>query len=768
MSPLFNVNYLSELIIKRRALSMIGSLVLFILCVLGIPNLTFSPDIDNFFPENNETAEFAQYIDETFLPTENVVIAINTPEQSLFNQKTLHLVEQITEKAWTIPHSVRADSITNYSYVRSIEDDLMVEPFIENALELSDEFIRERELAIESEKPIFGSLISRDKRTTIVNIVLDPVLEDQAAALTETFDYLLAYLEEIRAQYPDIDIRLVGTPYVEYLSPRLLQSELPIVMPSMFLLIFATVYLLLRNAFAVIGTVVIVILSLISAFGGVGHMDGVLNQVAMTIPILITTLALADCVHLLSLYFQNVQKGLPSQDAMKESLKLNLQPLFLTTLTTSIGFLCLNFAEVYPLRLVGNGVAIGVTLAFIYTIFFLAPAISFFTLKAPKRTESQTRFAKRIAHFSIANPKAIFWGVPIISVMLFLCIPLNTMDDDPTQMYSENYSSFAGDTIWLDEKLGGTFPVSFVATSKQGSVSDPVFLRQVDQFSVWLESQPEVKHVTSLANTMKTLNQSMHGDEESWYLIPESDDLSAQYLFFYEMSLPFGLDLNSSISQDRMSTKVSGSLENMTSYQYLDFEAKVDRYISENDLEGIISRPSSFRVVYAYLGGIIISQLFNGLLIGIVLITIVLGVFFRSVLFSVLSVFPNVLPIALTFGVWGLVFGNVSFMVGVGMGSTLGIIVDFSVHLLSKYNHARTSLRMDQEGSVVYAFETVGFALVIMTAVLCIGFLVLNTMSFLPLHDFARFSSIAFLISLVIDLLLFPNLLIKFDRRVFE
>ena len=101
MSPLFNVNYLSELIIKRRALSMIGSLVLFILCVLGIPNLTFSPDIDNFFPENNETAEFAQYIDETFLPTENVVIAINTPEQSLFNQKTLHLVEQITEKAWT-------------------------------------------------------------------------------------------------------------------------------------------------------------------------------------------------------------------------------------------------------------------------------------------------------------------------------------------------------------------------------------------------------------------------------------------------------------------------------------------------------------------------------------------------------------------------------------------------------------------------------------------------------------------------------------------
>ena len=768
MNRFLNTSYLSELIIKKRILSMLFCLVLLVICVQGLPKLTFSPDMDNFFPENNDTAEFAQYIDDTFLPTENVVIAISTPRESLFDQETLYLIEQMTDKAWTIPHSVRADSITNYSYVRSVEDDLMVEPFIEDALQLSDEFIRNRALVVEGEKPIFGSLISKDKKTTVINIVLDPVIEDKALASTETFDYLLSYLEEVRANHPHLDIRLLGTPYVEYLSPRLLQSEMPIVMPSMFLLIFVTVYLLLRSAFAVIGTVFVVALSLVSAFGGIGHMNGVLNQVAMTIPILITTLALADCVHLFSLYFQNVQKGLSSPDAMIKSLELNLQPLFLTTLTTSIGFLCLNFAEVYPLRLVGNGVAVGVVLAFVYTIFFLAPAISFLNLKAPKRTESQTRFAKRIAYFSIGNSKSIFWGVPIVSVLLILCIPLNTHDDDPTQMYSENYSSFAKDTLWLDEKLGGTFPVSFLATSKEGSVSDPAFLREVEQFSDWLESQAEVRHVTSLANTMKTLNESMHGDQESWYVIPESQDLSAQYLFFYEMSLPFGLDLNSSISQDRQSTKISASLKNMTSNEYLGFESEVDKYIAENGLEGVISRPSSFRVVFAYLGGIILNQLFNGLLIGIVLITIVLGLFFRSVLFSVLSVFPNVLPIALTFGVWGLVFGNVSFMVGVGMGSTLGIIVDFSVHLLSKYNHARETMRMDQESSVVYAFETVGFALVIMTAVLCIGFLVLNTISFLPLHDFARFSSIAFLISLVIDLLLFPNLLIKFDKRVYE
>ena len=86
---------------------------------------------------------------------------------------------------------------------------------------------------------------------------------------------------------------------------------------------------------------------------------------------------------------------------------------------------------------------------------------------------------------------------------------------------------------------------------------------------------------------------------------------------------------------------------------------------------------------------------------------------------------------------------------------------------MSKYNLARTDMKLGPEDAVIYAFETVGFALIIMAMVLCAGFLVLNTLSFLPLHDFARFSSIAFLLALVIDFLLFPNLLIRFDKRIY-
>ena len=99
---------------------------------------------------------------------------------------------------------------------------------------------------------------------------------------------------------------------------------------------------------------------------------------------------------------------------------------------------------------------------------------------------------------------------------------------------------------------------------------------------------------------------------------------------------------------------------------------------------------------------------------------------------------------------------------------TLGIIVDFTVHLLSKYDLARRELGKTPEESVIYSFEAVGFPLIIMTIVLSIGFLTLTMGSFIPLGDFAKFSSIAFMTALFIDFYLFPNLLVRFDKRNFN
>ena len=763
----FDKKDFAKLLIKYRYLSI--GLVLIAVCLLatGLTKLTFNPDLETYFPEGHPAVIRYNEIDDMFIPTDNLIIAVHANEGTLFNGDSLKVIEELTKKSWTIPYSVRVDSLTNYSYVKSVNDDLIVEPFIEEAEKKSIEFFEKRENLVAGEDIIYKSLISEDKKTSVVSIIVDPPGPNKEDQNTELINYILGFIEPIKESNENLDIRLLGNPYLDYISPRIVKAEMPVVMPLMLLLIFFIVFLMIRSYVAVLATFVVILMSLIATFGSIGILGSPLNQMVTTIPILIITLALADCIHLFSIYFQNRIKGISSKESMEKSLEMNIQPLFLTTISTCIGFLCLNFIEVAPLRDFGNAVAIGIGFAFIFTIFFIAPIVSFFEVKTASKVTKQTRFSTSVGSFILKNGNKLIFSITSISFLILLCIPMNELDENPTQMYAEGFTSFSSDTLWLDEKLSVTFPVNFLATNKEGQVSDPDFLKILDKFSVWLEEREQVNHVTSLANNMKNLNKSMHGDDPEWKRIPENADLSAQYLFFYEMSLPMGLDLNSSISQDRKSTKISATLKDMSANEFKEFNNEVLGYLQQNNLENMISEPSSFRVIFTYMVEAIVNSLLYGLFIGILLITLIIGLFFRSYLLPALSIFPNILPIGMGFGLWGLFVGDVGFMVAVGMGSTLGVIVDFTVHFLSKYELARREFKKSVEESVIYSFETVGFALIIMTVVLALGFSVLNLVTFIPIQDFAKFSVICFIGGLIINFLFLPNLLMKFDKRKF-
>ena len=764
---IFDKKDFAKLLIKYRYLSI--GLVIIVVCLLatGLTKLTFNPDLETYFPEGHPAVIRYNEIDDMFIPTDNLIIAVHSNEGTLFNGDSLKVIEELTRKSWTIPYSVRVDSLTNYSYVKSVNDDLIVEPFIEEAEKKSIEFIEKRKDLVAGEDIIYKSLISEDKKTSVVSIIVDPPGPNKEDQNSELINYILGFIEPIKESNENLDIRLLGNPYLDYISPRIVKAEMPVVMPLMMLLIFLIVFLMIRSYVAVLATFVVILMSLIATFGSIGILGNPLNQMVTTIPILIITLALADCIHLFSIYFQNRVKGISSKESMEKSLEMNIQPLFLTTISTCIGFLCLNFIEVAPLRDFGNAVAIGIGFAFIFTIFLIAPIVSFFEVKTASKVTKQTRFSTSVGSFILKNGNKLIFSITSISFLILLCIPMNELDENPTQMYAEGFTSFSSDTLWLDEKLSVTFPVNFLATNEEGQVSDPDFLKILDKFSVWLEEREQVNHVTSLANNMKNLNKSMHGDDPEWKKIPENADLSAQYLFFYEMSLPMGLDLNSSISQDRKSTKISATLKDMSANEFKEFNNEVLGYLQQNNLENMISEPSSFRVIFTYMVEAIVNSLLYGLFIGILLITLIIGLFFRSYLLPALSIFPNILPIGMGFGLWGLFVGDVGFMVAVGMGSTLGVIVDFTVHFLSKYELARKEFKKSVEESVIYSFETVGFALIIMTVVLALGFSVLNLVTFIPIQDFAKFSVICFIGGLIINFLFLPNLLMKFDKRKF-
>ena len=764
MKKLLNVNYLAETIIRYRPLCIIISLLILAGLAQGLSKINFNPDINVFFPENDTLTTSHLSIEDTYSSMDNAVIGIGVKEGTVFTNEVLSLIEDLTERAWKTPHSLRVDSLSNYSYVSADGDDLYIEPFLEGSSTYDLKTLKEKELIIEEEELAYGAIISKDKKTSLINIVFDPPRKDIEAEYQESLNYVLGFIEEARKNHPEVDLIISGIVYMEYQSPMLLKAQMPKLMPTAILVILLTLFLLLRSLVAVAGSFLVILMSVVSAMGSIGFMSGDIAQPFIMVPILIATLAVADCVHLFTLYFQNLDSSRKSKEAMLESLKLNLQPLFLTSLTTAIGFLSLNLAPVEPLRGIGNGVAVGVFLAFIFTVLLLAPIVSYFNVKQSKNINFQKNIARKLGRFSIKNYKRLLVIVPVISCFLMAFIPLNKTNDNPLEFYSERYTTSAADSKWISQRIGGTFPVSYELNS-QGIVSDPEFLREVDKFSEWLASNKEVLHVSSLSKIMKNLNKTLHGKQEEWNIIPTEPDLSAQYLFFYEMSLPYGLDLTNSISQNKESIKLVASLKELGSLEYREFAKRVENYASQNMPEDMVSIGTGTRPIFAFMSNMLITQLIYALGIGIVLITATIILFFRSLRYGMLTSVTNLLPIGVAFGIWAIVSGEISMLVGIGMGTTLGIIVDFTVHFLSKYLQARRQKNLSAEEAVEYAFETVGFALIITSFSLILGFLVLLQAFFIPIHGFVLFSSIAFLSALIIDLLLFPALLITWDKR---
>jgi len=285
----------------------------------------------------------------------------------------------------------------------------------------------------------------------------------------------------------------------------------------------------------------------------------------------------------------------------------------------------------------------------------------------------------------------------------------------------------------------------------------------VNDFNQWMREQNETDHTNMISDIFLRLNKNMHGDDPTYYKLPESRELAAQYLLLYELSLPYGLDLNNQLDVDKAATRMVVTIKNITSEEYLVLEQKVNNWFSENASQYIanIASPS---LMFAHIGQRNIYSMLIGTSLALVLISLLLGIALRSFKYGLISLIPNLVPAGMAFGLWYFIDGEVGLGLSVVVGMTLGIVVDDTVHFLSKYVRARREQNKDATQAVRYAFNSVGRALWITTLVLVAGFMVLAQSSFKLNADMGLLTAITILLALIVDFLFLPPLLMKLDK----
>jgi predicted RND superfamily exporter protein len=220
--------------------------------------------------------------------------------------------------------------------------------------------------------------------------------------------------------------------------------------------------------------------------------------------------------------------------------------------------------------------------------------------------------------------------------------------------------------------------------------------------------------------------------------------------------------MNNQLDISKSSTQVVVTLDDMTTKELRSWVARAENYLAETHNTNLTAVGPT--VMFAYISERNIESMLIGTLIAVFLISGVILIALRDIQLGLISLIPNLLPAALAFGVWGALVGQVNMAVAVVAGMALGVVVDDSVHFLTKYQIARRELKLTARDAVISAFNGVGTALVVTTLILVAGFAILAQSSFGVNSYMAMLTAIALVIALIADLTLLPALLIVLDK----
>lgn len=757
------LNAYIENVIRFRWAVLLLSIGSIVLLATGAQRLELQQNYRIFFGPNNPQLVAFESLEAIYTKNDNHIYIIHNPNGTIFEDEPLTAINELTEIGWKTPYSTRVDSITNYQHSWADGDELIVEDLVSFDEPLSDETIeRAREVAL-TEPAIAGSIVTHDEDTTLVVIRLQ-IPEDEPTAISDVADHSRSIMADMREKYPDLRFELTGTAMLSDAFGEAPEVDAATVFPAMFLLVIVFMVIFLRSVSAIVATLVLIVLSAAGAMGAAGYYGYGINPANMASPVVVLTLAIADSVHILVSMFKVMQRGEDKLSALKESMRINATPVFLTSVTTAIGFLVLNFSDAPPYQELGNITATGVLIAWALSMTYLPALLSILPVRAPKAHGGSARLMNWFAEFAIAHRTALVVGELVLIAGALYFIAQMKIDDTPHEYFATS-NPFRVSTDFMADQRGFYNIQMSLGAEDAGGINDPEYLDTLDRFADWLIEKPEIVHVGSFTNVMKRLNRNLHGDDPAFYRIPEERELAAQYLLLYEMSLPFGLDLNDMINVDKSATRIEISFQGTGLNRIKEIGIEAEQWLRDNG-EGIVATPATGPpIMFAYITETNIRSMIRGTLFGFVLISIILIVSLRSIPVGLISIIPNVIPAMAAFGIWGLVIGEVGFAISVVAGLSIGIIVDDTVHFLSKYSRARRELGLDKEEAVRYTFDTVGQALLSTSFIVAGGFAILMISSFRVTAYMGALTALTVVCALLADFFLLPALLLVLDRR---
>lgn len=758
------MNRLTSWIINYPKWVVLACVVLTLGVTLFAKDAPFTSDFRVYFSKDNPQMMAFEALEADFNKQDNLLLLVDT-EAPVFTESNLRLLRDIVAKSWQLPYVRRVDSVVNFPRSSMVNDEMSSDDIVGDNFEFTPSALNEAQTFVLNDKTA-SRFLSADGHLTAVMLTL--TLPDNDADATR--NAVVNARNMIAAlNLPDsVNVMMSGTAAVNLALEEAVERDLPVLIPLSYVLIVVVMYLLLRSFSGVLLTLVVITLSTLSIFGIFVGLGGVLTPGVSSVPNMVMIIAVADCMHLLLSYYHYLGND-EKKVALMKALAINFKPMFITSLTTAIGLLCLNFSESPPYRDLGNLVAMGAVVAFVLSITFLPACL--ILLPIPKRLRNQGGKAlwhealmTRFGVFVTANYKVLMVVSSVLVIATVANLHRAQFNDRWVDYYDDTYPIKQAINK-MDARLDGIRFIDFKVDAREThGIYQQQFMNDLDRLVVWLREQPEVRRVRSFSDQVRFINQLLHNQNPEFYKIPDNNELLAQSVLMYELSLPYGMGLDEQMNIDKSALRISVVLQEMDSQQIIDLEQRISAWAVANTPHLTLNEGTGLDIVFAHISQRNIASLMMGTLIALVLISLILIVVLKSWKLGLISLIPNVVPAAMAYGIWVIKVGNIDLATSLVAAMSLGLVVDDTVHFLAKYQRARNEEGMSTKAAIEYAFSTVGVAMLVTSLVLAVGFGILVLSHFAPIWGLGFMLSLTIIFALVVDFLLLPGLLLLFDR----
>ena len=759
---------LAKYLVEKRKLLLSLSILASMLLAIGIPGSGFDTSLSVLMTKSDPYLKEYDRLEAEFPSNQEISFAFVPASGEVFELETLQALAGLSMNFRQIPLALSMSSILGWQSPFG-DATLFERPLLQLDTYTSEELQERKQRALD-DAFVAGTLLSpqADMATATIRLRVSTLHSTQSRSVAEA---TLQLHQQLQAEHPGIAIHVSSESLYEQSNRSAMISDLALLLPLVLLLCNLVISYSFRSVLLGACILGIALLTVVMTVGTLGWLAVSFNTISVMAPLVVVSIAVADSVHIISIFRQNLQAGEERLQAMTNSLLFNIRPVTLATITTAIGFASLNFASSPAISAFGSVVATGVVYAWLLTLFVLPAAVLLLPVAhIAKVAHSATKHTltgliaslckQLVRHFSTP----LLWSVSLLGMLALGLSLLNDTDFDRMAFISEDSELHDYYAAVSQRMERGPTLIYGLDSQQEYGVIEPQFLQRVDSISEWLRAQDEVIAVASLVDVIKTINQVFSDNDPDAFLIPDDAELIEQHLGNYLQVQARDFSLDNFTSEDFSTLRWFITTRPMTNQQIIDLNARLGTEFARQ-VPGATLLHGSSTLLFARMDKAVTLELLQGFGFSLLLITFTLIIGMRSIYYGLLSVLPNLLPAVFVFGIWGIFVGELNPFVMMLFSISIGLVVDDTVHVLSTYQTSRVS-GYSPEAAVNRALDRAGPALIITTTVMALGTCVLIAASTLYFQQAATLLVPIVVLALLLDLTFFPALLLRCDKAL--